>query len=273
MFQTGEIDSSGKVLTVVLAVTIGASSMMQVLLQLESVVNASSAAAELFDLIAKPSNLDPLSPEGEQPSHMAGDIQILGVNFAYPARPSAQVLHDLRLSIPAGKTTAIVGASGCGKSTLVSLLERWYVPESGNIFLDGKDLASYNTKWLRSNIRLVQQEPVLFRGTVFENVAKGLVGVQCSLPRDDQMRTVVEACKSSNAHDFISALPDGYHTQVGERASMLSGGQKQRIAIARSIVSDPKILLLDEATSAMGKCHVCGKSRQHGLPRRADLRF
>ena len=162
-------------------------------------------------------------------------------------------MHSLNLSIPAGKRTALVGASGCGKSTLVGLLERWYQPESGEILLDGMDISEYNIKWLRSNIRLVQQEATLFSGSIFQNVATGFVGAQRDLPEDKQMELVQEACKASNAHDFVQELPQGYHTQVGERASMLSGGQRQRLAIARSIISDPKILLLDEATSALGK--------------------
>ena len=146
-----------------------------------------------------------------------------------------------------------MGASGCGKSSLVGLLERWYDATSGQVLLDGKPISDYNTKWLRSHVRLVQQEPVLFRGTIFENVSKGFVGLQLELCHGKQMEHVQEACRASNAHEFIMDLPEGYETQVGERASMLSGGQKQRLAIARSIISDPKILLLDEPTSALGE--------------------
>jgi ATP-binding cassette subfamily B (MDR/TAP) protein 1 len=251
MYASGEIDNVGTVINVVLAVTIGATSLSTIAPQIQAITNASSAASELFSIIDKASLLDPLSTEGEQPATCTGDIQIKDLSFSYPSRPTAQVLHSLNLSIPAGKTTALVGASGCGKSTLVGLIERWYQPNSGDILLDGLDISKYNTKWLRSNVRLVQQEPVLFRGTVYENVAKGLVGSQLGLDEDKQKHLVEEACKASNAHNFIMDLPEGYQTQVGERASMLSGGQRQRVAIARSIISDPKVLLLDEATSAL----------------------
>lgn len=251
MYLSGEVQDVGKVFTVVLSVTIAATSISVLAPQIQSFTNAASAASELFTIIDKPTLLDPLDPSGKQPSTCDGTIEIKNLNFAYPSRPSAQVLHDFSISIPASKTTALVGASGSGKSTIVGLLERWYVPESGRIILDNIDLPEYNTKWLRSRIRLVQQEPILFRGTVFANVAKGLVDDQRSLTREEQMKLVREACRASNADDFIMELPQGYDTEVGERAGTLSGGQRQRIAIARSIISNPKILLLDEATSAL----------------------
>lgn len=251
LFQAGEIGNVGTVFTVVLSVTLGATSVMLIFPQLESITNASSAASELFSTIDKRSLLDPLSTEGIRPSSCTGEIQIRDLRFAYPSRPSVQVLQSLNLSIPAGKTTALVGPSGCGKSTLIGLLERWYQPASGQILVDGQDITNYNTEWLRSNFRLVQQEPILFQGTIFQNVARGFVGGQRDLSKETQMKLVQEACMASNAHIFIERLPEGYYTQVGERASMLSGGQRQRIAIARSIISDPKVLLLDEATSAL----------------------
>lgn len=251
MYQSGEVADVGKVFTVVLSVTIAATSISSLAPQIESITKAASAASELFSVIDKESLLDPLDPRGNHPTSCEGRIEIKNLNFAYPSRPSAQVLHDFTITIPAGKTTALVGASGSGKSTLVGLLERWYLPTSGQITLDGMELTDYNTKWLRSRIRLVQQEPILFRGTVFQNVAKGLVDAQRELPSEQQMELVRQACKASNADEFIIDLPQGYDTEVGERAGTLSGGQRQRIAIARSIVSNPKILLLDEATSAL----------------------
>ena len=251
LYQDGEIGNVGTVFTVVLSVTLGATSVMLIFPQFEAISAATAAASELFSIIDKPSLLDPLSAEGMRPTSCTGDIQIRDLRFAYPTRPSVQVLQGLNLSIPAGKTTALVGPSGCGKSTLVGLLERWYDPASGHILLDGHSISDYNTKWLRSTFRLVQQEPVLFQGTIFENVAKGFVDEQRNLPKEAQMKLIQEACSASNAHDFIQRLPEGYNTQVGERASMLSGGQRQRVAIARSIISNPKVLLLDEATSAL----------------------
>ncbi|KAK4890821.1 hypothetical protein LTR27_010522 [Elasticomyces elasticus] len=251
MFRSGEIDSVGTVFTVVLSVTLGATSVMLIFPQIQSLTNATSSASELFSVIDKASLLDPLAEDGLKPDSCAGDIQIRDLRFAYPARPTAQVLQGLNLSLPAGKTTALVGPSGCGKSTLIGMLEKWYMPASGEILLDGHDISGINTKWLRSMFRLVQQEPVLFQGTIFQNVAKGFVGEQQDLSEEAQLKMVKEACISSNAHDFIEKLPEGYNTQVGERASMLSGGQRQRVAIARSIISNPRVLLLDEATSAL----------------------
>lgn len=122
-----------------------------------ALTNAAAAAAELFTIMDKPSSLDPLAEGGARPDQCPGQIEVKGVGFAYPSRPTAQVLRDFTVSIPAGKTTALVGASGSGKSTIIGLLERWYEPSSGSIRLDGIEISDYNTKWLRTRIRLVQQ--------------------------------------------------------------------------------------------------------------------
>ncbi|EPS43809.1 hypothetical protein H072_2213 [Dactylellina haptotyla CBS 200.50] len=251
MYRSGEIKDVGVVFTVELAMMMASTSLTIISPQFLALAGAAAAASELFAVLDKPSQLDPLDKGGDKPDSCIGDIEITNINFAYPSRPTAQVLKDFTIKFPAGKTTALVGASGSGKSTCVGLLERWYEPLSGTIKLDGKELKEFNVKWLRSQIRLVQQEPVLFAGSVFENVSRGLLDHQRALPIEEKRKLVEEACILSNAHDFITQLPDGYDTQVGERAGKLSGGQKQRVAIARSIISNPKILLLDEATSAL----------------------
>ncbi|XPS78515.1 ABC-type xenobiotic transporter [Ascochyta lentis] len=251
-YQSGEISEAGDVFTVILAVIVAATAMTQVAPQILAFTKASSSAEEIFKTIDRKSEIDPLSEDGKVPAACTGDVQINGVSFAYPARPDITVLKDLQLSAPANKTTALVGASGSGKSTIIGLLERWYDQPSGTILLDGVDIRELNLHWLRTNIRLVQQEPVLFAGTVYENVAYGLFGTpKADLSPAEQRALVEKACKDAYAEEFIERLPRGYDTQLGERAMNLSGGQKQRLAIARSIVSEPRVLLLDEATSAL----------------------
>ena len=147
------------------------------------------------------------------------------------------------LEIAAGTTVALVGASGSGKSTAIQLMERFYDPDSGVVTLDGVDLRELNVRWLRQQIGLVGQEPVLFSGTIVENIMMGKDGAT----RDE----AIAAAKMANAHNFIESFESGYDTDVGGSGDQLSGGQKQRIAIARAIIKDPPILLLDEATSAL----------------------
>lgn len=170
-----------------------------------------------------------------------GEIEFRNVTFSY--EEDKKVLNGLNLKIPAGKKVAIVGSSGSGKSTLVSLLPRFYDCSDGSILLDGRDVRDYKLRSLRQNIGMVLQETILFSGSLMENIRYGN-------PRASK-KQVIEAAKAANAYDFITQLPDGFNTEVGERGVKLSGGQKQRIAITRVFLKNPKILLLDEATSAL----------------------
>ncbi|KAE9002149.1 ABC transporter B family member 2 [Phytophthora rubi] len=225
-------------------VLMGTISLGQITPNISAVAEAKGAAAQIYKILDTPSAIDASrDDEGDKPESCVGRIQALSVNFTYPSRPDVQILNDYNVTIEPGQTVAFVGASGGGKSTLISLLERFYDPNEGTILLDGRDVKTLNIKWLRSQIGLVSQEPVLFATTILENIAAGGNGIT----RDQ----VVEAAKLANAHNFIMTLPQQYDTLVGEKGVSLSGGQKQRVAIARAVVREPKILVLDEATSAL----------------------
>ncbi|KAH7137728.1 ABC transporter type 1, transmembrane domain-containing protein, partial [Dactylonectria macrodidyma] len=176
MYSTGEITQPGTVVTVIFAVLVAATALTQIAPQTIAISKASAAAQEMFQMIDRESKIDSLSEEGERIPNFRGDIQLRGVRFAYPSRPDVPVLHGLDLDIPADKTTALVGASGSGKSTIFGLLERWYELSDGSITLDGHSVEKLNLKWLRTNIRMVQQEPTLFSGSIFQNVVDGLTG-------------------------------------------------------------------------------------------------
>ncbi|KAK1706426.1 P-loop containing nucleoside triphosphate hydrolase protein [Colletotrichum acutatum] len=252
MVARKEVDGVGTVFTVLFSVIIASTTITAVAPHMVVFSRAATAASKLFALIDRESSIDPFSELGAKPEKVSGTIDIERVSFSYPTRPDTQVLKDFSLRVPAGKVTALVGTSGSGKSTIIGLLERWYDAQAGLIKLDGVDIRTLSLNWLRTNMRLVQQEPVLFNATVFDNIANGLVGTPwATATHEEQMVRVREAAKLAFADEFIVNLPDGYNTRIGERGGLLSGGQKQRIAIARSIVAQPKILLLDEATSAL----------------------
>jgi ATP-binding cassette subfamily B (MDR/TAP) protein 9 len=186
------------------------------------------------------------------PAAFAGRVELHDVAFAYPTRPAAPVLRGLSLRVEPGQVLALVGPSGGGKSSVVKLLERLYLPASGQVLFDGLDVGAYDQRWLRRRVALVSQEPTLFARTIRRNILYGTEAEDGVPPGEVPSQADVEAAaRLANAHDFISALPNGYETEAGERGVQLSGGQKQRIAIARALVRRPSVLLLDEATSAL----------------------
>ena len=187
--------------------------------------------------------IDSIANDGVKPTACKGDISFKNIVFHYPSRKDVKILNEFSIDIEKGSTVALVGSSGCGKSTCVQLLQRLYDPDSGEILLDGQNLRSLNVGWLRDNIGIVGQEPVLFDCTIKENIRYA--------KQDATEKEIEEACREANAYEFISKLPKGLDTMVGEGGAQLSGGQKQRIAIARALIRNPQILLLDEATSAL----------------------
>ncbi|KAL3620376.1 ABC transporter B member 11 [Castilleja foliolosa] len=205
---------------------------------------AKAGAASIFALLDHKSEIDSANNSGMALEIVKGDIEFQHVCFNYPSRPDVPIFNDLCLSIHSGKTVAIVGESGSGKSTIISLLQRFYDPNSGQITLDGFEIRELRLKWLRQQMGLVSQEPVLFNDTIRANIAYGKEG-------NATEAEIAASAELANAHKFISSLQKGYDTIVGEKGIQLSGGQKQRVAIARAILKAPKILLLDEATSAL----------------------
>ncbi|XP_071520197.1 ATP-dependent translocase ABCB1-like [Panulirus ornatus] len=232
-----------RLIIVFFSVLMGAMNVGQAAPYMEAFNVARGAAATIYDIVERKSTIDPTSPLGERPKDIKGTIEFKDVQFNYPSRPNVEVLKGVSLRVDPGQTVALVGSSGCGKSTCIQLIQRFYDPLAGSVLLDGRPISGLNLGWLRDQVGVVGQEPVLFATTIAENIRYGKDGVS--------MIDVHQAAKEANAHDFIMKLPKQYETLVGERGAQMSGGQKQRIAIARALVRQPRILLLDEATSAL----------------------
>lgn len=201
---------------------------------------AATSLEKIFTLL----DTQPHIPENDNLPELPaveGRVTFDGVSFAY--RPQHQTLHDLRFEVPPGQTYALVGPSGSGKTTIITLLARFYDPSEGRILVDGRDIRQFNVQSLRRQIGIVMQDNILFSGTIADNIRYGRPGAT-----DEEM---VAAARAANAHDFVTRMPQGYETWLGERGVQLSGGQRQRIAIARVILKNPRILILDEATSAL----------------------
>uniref|UniRef100_H2ZR87 Uncharacterized protein n=1 Tax=Ciona savignyi TaxID=51511 RepID=H2ZR87_CIOSA len=203
------------------------------------------AANRMFKLLDRVPLIDSEDKSGQVPKFTQGNINFNSIKFFYPTRPDVQVLKGLTNAIKQGQTVALVGQSGCGKSTCIQLLERFYDPVEGIVSLDGKNTQELQITWLRAQMGIVSQEPVLFDRSIADNIRYG------DNSRHASMDEVIAAAKNANIHNFIQGLPDKYETNVGGKGTQLSGGQKQRVAIARALLRNPKILLLDEATSAL----------------------
>ncbi|CAK8563878.1 unnamed protein product [Lathyrus sativus] len=236
--------SISEVFQVFYSLTLAAAAISQSAFLAPGASKAKGSAASIFAILDQKSEIDPSDESGMTLKDVKGEIEFHHVTFKYPTRPDVHVFKNLSLTIHSGQTVALVGESGSGKSTLISLLQRFYDPDSGLIKLDGTDIQKLQLKWFRQQMGLVSQEPVLFNDTIRANIAYGKGG-------NASEAEIITASELANAHKFISSLQKGYDTIVGERGIQLSGGQKQRVAIARAIVNSPRILLLDEATSAL----------------------
>ncbi|CAO2176463.1 unnamed protein product [Urochloa humidicola] len=234
--------TGGGTIAAIMSILFGAISITYAAPDLQTFNQAKAAGKEVFKVIKRKPSIS-YDKGGAVLEKIHGEIKFRRVHFAYPSRQDKPILQGFSLTIPAGKVIALVGSSGCGKSTVISLLQRFYDPTSGDIFIDSHSIKNLDLKLLRRNIASVSQEPSLFSGNIKDNLRIGKM--------DASDEEIIKAATTANVHSFISKLPNEYLTEVGERGVQLSGGQKQRVAIARAMLKDPPILLLDEATSAL----------------------
>ncbi|KAI3518024.1 hypothetical protein L1887_06363 [Cichorium endivia] len=233
----------GDIIKSFMVLIITALSIAETLALAPDIVKGTQALGSVFEILNRVSAINPDHRDSFAVDNIKGDIEFRNVSFAYPTRREVKVLNGLNLKIMAGNSMAVVGPSGSGKSTVIGLVSRFYDPDLGAVFIDGFDIKKLNLKSLRKRIGLVQQEPSLFSTNIYENIKYG--------NENASEIEVINAAKLANAHEFISRMPEGYKTEVGNNGVQLSGGQKQRVAIARAVLKNPSILLLDEATSAL----------------------
>lgn len=235
----------GDVLIICFAVIVAFINLSYSLSAVPQFAQTREAAMVFLNVINREPEIDSQSTEGIQPSVNNGLVQLHNVSYKYHIDTDRYILHNIHMEFPVGKTIGIVGPSGSGKSTLIKLLLRFYDPIEGEVLYDNTNIKNLNIHWLREQMGYVSQEPVLFSGTIRENLLLGKTDGEAT------EEEIIEACKKAGAHDFIKKFPMQYDTYVGELGSSLSGGQKQRIAIARALLRKPKILIFDEATSAL----------------------
>ena len=236
-----------KIMLVFGCILMGAQSVGQASSLMPDYTKAKTSIASMFELFERVPLINNYDSDNGQKlnDNYEPNVKIKDIEFSYPSRPDAKILKGINIDIQKGNKIAFVGSSGCGKSTITQLIERFYDPSNGTVYLDKYDIKDLNLYWLRSQIGIVSQEPILFDLSIAENIAYG------DNSRQVDMNEIIEAAKKANIHDFITKLPQGYDTNCGSKGTQLSGGQKQRIAIARALIRNPKILLLDEATSAL----------------------
>uniref|UniRef100_A0A7S2SBD3 Uncharacterized protein n=1 Tax=Mucochytrium quahogii TaxID=96639 RepID=A0A7S2SBD3_9STRA len=244
-YFTDDCVLGGDIMVVFFAGLVGSFAIGLATPSISALITARVAAAQLFAVIDRVPEIVDRGSSGEKPESIQGKIELRDVEFAYPSRPDAPIFTKLNLTLNPGETVALVGGSGSGKSTVTQLIQRFYDPLSGSVLIDGRDIKSLDLPWLRDQIALVGQEPVLFATSIEDNIRYGCRDGQ-TVTRED----VEQAVRSANAYEFVEAFPDGLDTRIGDHGG-LSGGQKQRVAIARAIIRDPSILILDEATSAL----------------------